>query len=205
MAAEAEEMAAPPAQPDEIEGSRARAYLLLATLLARPPSGALLAELATLRGDGTPWGDALSALAATARATDPDAVDREYHRLFIGVQRGELVPYASYYVTGFLHDRPLVAVRQDMAVYGIARSDGVGEPEDHVAALLEMMGGLVEGRFGPPAPVDRQRRFFERHLKKWAPAFFRDLESAEAGRFYRPVGTLGLLLLAIEGEAFGLE
>jgi TorA maturation chaperone TorD len=203
-------MDAATAERDEIDHPRAQGYLLLSALLARPPDARLLARLGTLRSDGSAWGDALEALGDAARETAAEAADREFHRLFIGVSRGELVPYASYYVTGFLHDRPLVAVRRDMEALGIARQPGTAEPEDHAAALLEMMGGLIDGRFGGaepglPAPVARQRRFLEAHLLGWAPLFFRDLAAANAAGFYRPVGALGLLLLDIERQAFGFE
>jgi TorA maturation chaperone TorD len=201
----AQAMAATATPPDDIDAGRAQSYLLLATLLSRPPDAALLRSLSGLRGDGAAWGEGLDRLAAAAAADSAAAVEREHQRLFIGVLRGELVPYASYYVTGFLHDRPLVAVRQDMDALGIARRAGVGEPEDHIAALLEIMAGLIDGRFGSAAPVARQRAFFERHLLPWAPTFFRDLEKAEAARFYRPVGALGLLLLEIERQAFEHE
>lgn len=195
---------------DETERSRAQGYLLLSRLLAKVPDQPLLERLSGLNSDSTEWGDALASLAAAASGTTVTEADREFHRLFIGFQRGELVPYASYYVTGFLHDRPLVAVRRDMVTLGIARRADVHEPEDHIAALLEMMAGLIEGRFGRsggavPAPVSRQRQFFEAHLLGWAPLFFRDLETAGAANFYRPVGALGLLLLDIERQAFGLE
>lgn len=203
-------MGAATAERDEIDHPRAQGYMLLSALLARPPDAVLLARLGTLRSDGSAWGDALEALGGAARETSVEAADREYHRLFIGVSRGELVPYASYYLTGFLHDRPLVAVRRDMEALGITRRPGTGEPEDHAAALLEMMAGLIDGRFGGagpglPAPVARQRRFLEAHLLGWAPLLFRDLVAADAARFYRPVGALGLLLLDIERQAFGFE
>jgi TorA maturation chaperone TorD len=52
----------------------------------------------------------------------------EYQDLFIGLARGELVPYGSYYLTGFLHEKPLSKLRQDMARLGVEREDGVAEP-----------------------------------------------------------------------------
>lgn len=186
---------------DDIDAPRAQAYLLLATLLARPPEQALLDRIAGLRSDGTAWGEALGALGRAALPAGE--VEREYNRLFIGLSRGELMPYASYYRTGFLNDRPLVDLRADMARLGIVRSSEVKEPDDHIAGLLEMMAGLIDGRFSEPAP-DRQRAFFERHLAPWAPQFFRDLEKAEAARFYRPVGALGNLLMEIEQSAFAM-
>ena len=189
---------------DRIEMFRAQAYGLLATLLARPPSSDLLERLASLEGDQTDWGRALAALAGAASATDAAAAEREYNRLFIGVQRGELVPYASFYVTGFLHDRPLVRVREDLARLGIARTDATREPEDHVAVLLEIMAGLIDGRFGEPAGREEQLGFFDRHVSNWMGRFFSELESAPSARFYRPVAVAGALLLEIEQDAFAL-
>ena len=104
--------------------------------------------LAGLRGDATPLGQALAGLAAAAAArTTPTAVAREYFALFIGVGRGELLPYASYYLTGFLHERPLAELRGTLAGLGIARAAGVAEPEDHLGFCCEVMAGLLEGRF----------------------------------------------------------
>ncbi len=189
----------------DVDAARARAYLLLAALLARPPSTELLGAVAALRGDAaTPWGRALEGLAAAAGGLTPRDAEREFNRLFVGVSRGELMPYASFYRTGFLHDRPLIDLRLDMTRLGIARSPEVKEPEDHIAAVLEMMGGLIQGRFGAAAPTRAQRAFFERHLLPWAPGFFRDLEAARSARFYRTVGALGILLLEIEQSGFTL-
>ena len=192
-------------EPDDVDPARAQAYLLLAALLARPPSAELLETVAGIRVDGTtPWGQALARLAAAAADLAPRDAEREFNRLFIGVSRGELMPYASFYRTGFLHDRPLIELRLDMTRIGIARSPEVKEPEDHVAAVLEMMGGLIEGRFGAAAPTRAQRTFFERHLAPWAGRFFRDLEAARSARFYRTVGAVGILLLDIEQSGFNL-
>src|SRR5215510_3779222 len=91
---------------DEIEAGRAQEYALLAALLARAPDAGLLERLARLRGDPSPLGVAHAALAEAAQ-TDAGKVQREYFDLFIGLGRGELLPYGSYYLTGFLHERPL--------------------------------------------------------------------------------------------------
>ena len=149
-------------------------------------------------------GAAIDAVAAAARATDVGTVEQEYNDLFIGLARGELMPFASYYRTGFLYDKPLVTLRADMERLGIAQAEGAGDPEDHVGALAEMMAGLILGAFGAPVPLAEQRRFFDTHLAPWAGRFFADLERAEAARFYRPVGTFGRLFVAIEIEGFAL-
>jgi TorA maturation chaperone TorD len=91
-----------------------------------------------------------------------------------------------------------------MARLGIGRRDDVPEPEDHIAALCEMMAGLITGAFGEPASLDEQRRFFTRHLASWAPRFFEDLQAARAAVLYMPVGRIGRIFIAIEAEAFGM-
>ncbi|MBV8089725.1 MAG: molecular chaperone TorD family protein, partial [Alphaproteobacteria bacterium] len=129
-------------------------------------------------------------------------VAREYFDLFIGVGRGELLPYGSYYLTGFLHERPLARLRADLVRLGIERVDGRGEPEDHAAILCEIMAGLVVGEFA--APTQRQHQFFEQHLAPWMARFFADLEAAPRAKFYCPVGAIGRLFIDIETAAFAL-
>jgi TorA maturation chaperone TorD len=174
-------------------------------LLAKPPEQPLLESVGALGGDESELGRAIQALAAAARGTTPDSVKDEYFELFIGIGQGELVPYGSYYLTGFLHEKPLARLRGDMGRLGIARADGVKEPEDHIAALCEMMSGLITGAFSDgPVDLEEQRGFFEQHIGCWAPRFFEDLEAAKAAAFYMPVGTIGRLFMAIESEAFDM-
>lgn len=182
---------------------RAETYILLAMLLSAPPKRDVLDMVSDLPGDESPVGSAVRALSAAARAVTPAVLEREYHDLFIGTATGELIPYASYYLTGSLYTKPLASLRVDMARLGIARSGKVNEPEDHIAAECEMMAGLILGSFADaPASLDEQRRFFETHLAPWAGRFFADLEAAQAARFYMPVGRLGRELMEIEAQAF---
>jgi len=181
---------------------RADAYDLLGALLARPPDRALIARVAALSGDASPIGQAIGALSRVARATTEQAAEREYHALFIGLARGELLPYASYYLTGFLHEKPLALLREDMGRLGIARAERVHEPEDNIASLCEMMAGLIRGRFGAPADLATQRDFWNRHLGPWAGHFFSDLEEAKGSVLYAPVGALGRAFMEIERDAF---
>jgi TorA maturation chaperone TorD len=187
---------------DEVDAARAQEYALLSVLLARAPDAALLERLATLRGDPSPLGLAHAALAEAADRTTAERVEREYFDLFIGLGRGELLPYGSYYLTGFLHERPLARLRADLGEIGIERSPGQAEPEDHAAILCEIMAGLVSRRF--PAPPSADRALFEQHLAPWIGRFFADLERAEAADVYRRVGTLGRLFMEIETDAFAL-
>ncbi len=178
---------------------------MLARFLARPPDEALLRLVAGFEADETDLGRGLGALARVAARTSAPAAAQEYFELFIGIGRGELVPYGSFYRTGFLHDRPLARVRADMARLGIARAYEVREPEDHIAALCEMMAGLIAGDFGEPLDVAGQRAFFDAHLAPWAERFFSDLEAARAAVLYAPVGTIGRVFMGIEVTAFGME
>lgn len=181
---------------------RADLYDLLGALLARPPSADLLGRVRTLGGDASPIGQSVSALARLARRMTPQGVKSEYDDLFIGLVRGELLPYASYYLTGFLNEKPLALLRRDMARSGIARSPEIKEPEDHIASICEMMAGLIRGRFGQPADLPGQRDFFAAHIAPWADHFFADLEGAKSAVLYAPVGAIGRAFVGIEREAF---
>lgn len=184
---------------------RVQFYRFLARFLAAPPDEALLRLSAGLTGDDTDVGRALNALARVAAQATPATAASEYQDLFIGIGRGELLPYGSYYLTGFLNEKPLAKLRQDMAALGIARVEAVKEPEDHIAALCEMMAGLIDGGLGASAGLGEQRTFFQAHLAPWATRFFENLETADSAVLYRPVGTLGRLFMAIEATAFRME
>ena len=187
--------------PDE-DLLRANTYALLANLLRTRPDDRTLTELSNLESDDGEIGEAVEALVGAAREATPEAVDDEYHDLFIGVGVAELTPYASYYLTGFVYEKPLAKLRVEMARLGIAKADDVGEPEDHIAALLEMMCGLITGAFGAPADVALQRAFFDDHIAPWGERFFEDLEAASSATFYKPVGAIGRLFMRVESEAF---
>jgi TorA maturation chaperone TorD len=196
------QMASTSGDADEVDAARAQEYALLSVLLARAPDAALLERVARLRGDATPLGLAHVALAEAASRSSVERVEREYFDLFIGLGRGELLPYGSYYLTGFLHERPLARLRADLSRLGIERTEGEAEPEDHAAILCEIMAGLASRRF--PAPPGADREMFERHLAPWIERFFADLEQADAADLYRPIGTLGRVFTQIESEAFAL-
>jgi len=191
-------------QLTEEDRTRAQLYALFGRLLTSAPSAELLNQIAGFAGDESELGQALAALAATARKLDPQRVADEYQDVLVGVTRGEVVPYASYYLTGILHAKPLANLRGDMAKLGIAHTEGVPEPEDHIGSLCEMMAGLITGAFDAAADLAEQRRFFNAHVVTWAPRFFADLEAAKSAAFYMPVGKLGRTFIDIETQAFAL-
>ena len=187
---------------DEVDAARAQEYALLASLLLRAPDAKLLSQLTGLRGDASPLGLAHVGLADAAGRVRLETVEREFFALFIGIGRGEVLPYGSYYLTGFLHERPLARLREDLATMGVARADDIAEPEDHAGILCEIMAGLCSGAL--PAPEGSDRVIFEKHMAPWIGRFFADVERAEAAEFYRSVGLLGRTLIALEAEAFAL-
>ncbi|MCZ0812710.1 MAG: TorD/DmsD family molecular chaperone [Pseudomonadota bacterium] len=191
------------AQEDRL---RADLYDFLGVLLAGPPNQTLLDQSAKLSGDETDLGTAIGALSRIAQHTRQPAVEREFNALFIGLGRGELLPYASYYLTGFLNEKPLAALRRDMAARSMTRAENVYEPEDNIASLMEMMAGMITGRFGaPPASLSDQKTFFNKHVGPWAGHFFSDLEAAKNSVFYAPVGAVGRVFMDIEAEGFRMS
>jgi TorA maturation chaperone TorD len=187
---------------DEIDQLRAAEYDLLSLLLGKAPDTETLSRIATIKGDASDLGMAHVELAAAAEM-DGYRANREFFDLFIGLGRGELLPYGSYYLTGFLHERPLARVREDFDLLGIERAGPSREPEDHIAILLEVMAGLARGEFDTDFAT--QARFFERHLKPWAARMFADLEMSQSAKFYRSVGRVGRVFMELETEAFTLS
>lgn len=185
--------------------ARAQIYQLLGSLLSNPPSSELLKGLATLQGDDTPIGTASRNLAALAQRTGPEDAEREFNNLFVGLTRGELLPYASYYLTGFLNEKPLANLRTDLLSRGISTRDDVKEPEDHMGILCEIMAGIISGEFDGASDIASQKAFFEAHLAKWARLFFTDLEEAQNAIFYAPVGSLGRAFMTVEADAFAIQ
>lgn len=188
--------------PDETDLARAQEYSLLSSLLLRSPSADFLQQLTLLRGDATELGRAHAALGKAASRAETNAVAREHFTLFSGVGRAELLPYASYYLTGFVQGRPLANLRQTLAQLEIERAEGQSEPEDHAGILLEIMAGLVIGSLGASAGADRE--FFGTHLGPWITRFFSDLERTPSASFYASVGSLGRTFMEIELRGFEL-
>jgi TorA maturation chaperone TorD len=192
-----------PAPIDEIELARAQEYFLLARLLRHAPDARLLSELAQLRGDVSGIGMARMQLAEAAVRYTEAEVASEYFVLFIGIGRGELLPYASFYLTGFLHEKPLAYLREDLGQLGIERADGNFDPEDHLGLLLEVMGGFADGTF--EADLSRQQQFFDRHIAPWAERCFADIGVSPSANFYKAVANLGGCFIDLERQAFRID
>jgi len=184
------------------EPPRANAWSLLGRLLASPPDETVLEMLSRLDGAQLGGDNLLAAtwdmLAQAAAKSSPAGLEDEYQDLFIGVGRGELMPYGSWYLTGFLMEQPLARLRDELRMLGFKRREGVTEPEDHAAALCDVMAMICSG--DDAAPVEVQSGFFSRHIAPWMGRFFRDMQQAPSARFYRAVGQLGEQYVALEGQ-----
>lgn len=201
-AAGSAEQTAPVVEPeDQVRGNT---YSLLGHLLAAPPDQKTLELLASIDpgpdNAETLLGAAWQMLQTAAARTTVQQLDDEYHELFIGIGRGELIPYGSWYVTGFLMEQPLATLRADLERMGFERQEGVREPEDHAAALCEVMSICVAG--SDAISLEQQAAFFARHMAPWIGRFFRDMQQARSARFYRAVGQLGEQFIDVETQAF---
>lgn len=183
---------------------RAAAYGMLAALLRAVPDAALLAQVAQFT-DVDDGGDemalSMSLLGLAAERCSADSVNDEYHALFIGLGRGELVPYGSFYMTGFLMEKPLGDLRDDLDRLGFEREAEVHEPEDHVAALCEVMAMLIQEGGG----TETQRGFFVPHIDSWFEQFFTEMSAAKNAVFYKAVARFGMAFLAIEKRYLSVE
>lgn len=188
----------------EEQARRAGMYSVLAALLRDVPGEEVLDFVARLQADEEAGKSelalALNMLSLASRHSSAESLRDEYHALFIGLGRGELVPYGSWYQTGFLMEKPLALLRADLARLGFERSDDVREPEDHIAALCEVMAMLIQ----EGVEIERQIQFFNTHIGNWADAFFRDLGEARSAVFYKSVARFGTAFLSLDARYLSL-
>lgn len=190
------------ASPEDV--GRQIVYSFLAKVLYGAPRADLHETAASFAGSDTDLGRAFAAFGDALDSADLPTVGQEYHDLFIGVGRGELLPFGSYYLTGFLNEKPLADLRADLAELGFERAMGVSEPEDHIATLCDVMANLVADTAQGGATLYEQERFFSAHLKPWAGKFFADLQAAKKADLYRTIGEVGALFMQIEEEGFSM-
>ncbi len=191
----------------EEDRARSVTYGVLASLLSDIPHRDLLDYLCHISDPADAdkpgeIGEAWLALRLAAETANAVPLDDEYHALFIGLGRGEVVPYASWHMTGFLMDKPLSELRDDLRELGFEADPNRKEPEDHVAAICETLSILIQS---DDIEGFRQRRFFIRHLHPWGEKFFRELRSAPSADFYRAVGLLGERYMQLESQYLNIQ
>lgn len=191
---------------DQAQAVRAAVYELLASLLARQPDADVLERLRHIgevdTGDGRiamGW----ELMKQAALKTDLESIHEEYFALLLGLGRGELVPFGSWYMTGFLMEKPVAALRADLQRLGIERQEGVAESEDHIAALCDAMALII--RNPDEISLEVQQAFFNDHLAPWVGQFFHDMQDASSAHFYRSVGFFGESFFDFEQHLLGMQ
>ncbi len=185
---------------------RAGTWTMLGRLLAAAPDADLLQRLRAVDAENVEPQDALalawSKLREAADRSQREALDMEYQDVFIGVGSGEVTPYASWYLTGSLMDRPLVELRKDLRALGVERQAGVSDPEDHAAAVCDVMALAITDE---DVDFDWQRELFLRHVDQWMGRFFADLRAAPSADFYKTVGLFGEEFVRLEQRYFAMS
>jgi TorA maturation chaperone TorD len=197
------------ASPDQGEElARAELYGLLARLWVAPPDQALLAQFrvavtqAPVEGGHleAPWTELVGAM----RATDETRATAEYEVLFGGVGKPEVFLYGSYYLSGFLNEKPVAALRTDLAALGLARDEARGETEDHIAYGFEVMRYLIAGDDPAVCTLEQQRHFFRAHLQPWAERLCDAVQAHPAAVTWRAVAAFTRAFMQVETQAFDL-
>ena len=206
-----------PAQPirfsaapadDSEELARAELYGLLAGLWLAPPDAALLQQFrvavteAPQRGGHleAPW----SELVAAMRASTVEAAAAEHEALFHGVGRSEVMAYASFYLSGFLNEKPLAVLRDDLAALGLTRDANSLETEDHIAFVLEVMRWLIAGDDLAVCNLEQQRRFFRTHLQPWVGQLCGAVAAQPRAAVWRGVAAMTQAFVQVEAQGFDL-
>ena len=190
------------------ETARAEIYGLLAQLYYAPPPAELLSALrvavteAPARGAflEEPWRE----LVGVARAMDDAAIAGEYDALFGGVGKPDVYLFGSHYLSGFLNEKPLAALRDTLAALGLARDEAMPETEDHLAYLCEVMRYLIAGDDVGVSNLGTQQRFFNAHLRPWVEPFCDALEAHPGADFYRALAGFSRDFFAVEAQGLDL-
>lgn len=196
-----------PSSLDE-ETARAEIYGVLSALFYAAPSAELLEKLQVAVTQAPRAGAVLEAswgeLVGVARRLPLEAVKREYDALFGGVGRPEVYLFGSHYLSGFLNEKPLAVLRTDLEVLGLARDEAMGETEDHVAYLCEVMRYLIAGDDVAVANLTRQREFFSRHLQPWASGMCDTVMAHPKADFYRSLAGFSQAFISVETQGFDM-
>jgi TorA maturation chaperone TorD len=191
---------------DQAQVMRASVYELLGSLLARQPDEDTLQRLRNIGEVDASEGQIAMGWELMKQASlkfDQEAVHDEYFSLFLGVGRGELVPFGSWYITGFLMEKPVAVLRSELIRLGIERQEGVVESEDHIAALCDAMALII--RNSEEISLETQQQFFNDHLAPWVGRFFNDMQNAKAAHFYRSVGFFGESFIEFEQQLLDMQ
>lgn len=195
-------------EPFSEEIARAELYGLLARLWLAPPDAALLEQFRLAVTEApepggfleAPWQD----LVAQMRASTPASAQQEFAALFQGVGKPEVFPYASFFLAGFVNEKPLARLREDLAALGLTRDAAQFETEDHVSYVLEVMRYLIAGEGAAGANLAAQQRFFRAHVQPWIEALYQAVDAQPAARLWRAIAAMTWAFVQVESQAFDL-
>lgn len=195
-------------EPFDEEIARAELYGLLARLWLAPPDAALLEQFGVAVTEAAEAGGHLEApwqaLVAQMRATTVQSAREEFAALFQGVGKPEVFPYGSFFLAGFVNEKPLAQLRTDLAALGLTRDAAHFETEDHVSYVLEVMRYLIAGDDAAVSNLEQQRRFFRAHVQPWIEPLCQAVEAQPAARLWRAIAALTLAFVEVETQAFDL-
>lgn len=193
---------------DSEELARAELYGLLARLWLAPPDAELMTQFRVAVTEPPERGGHLEApwesLVAAMRATTLDAAAAEHEALFHGVGKPEIFAYGSFHLSGFLNERPLAALRADLAALGLTRDASALETEDHIAYLFEVMRYLIAGDDAAVCNLEQQRRFFRAHVQTWVERLCDTVEAHPLAHTWRAVAAMTRAFVLVETQAFDL-
>ena len=193
---------------DSEELARAELYGLLARLWLGPPDDELLTQFRVAVTEAPQSGGHLEApwqsLVAAMRATTSQAAASEYEALFGGVGKPEVFLYGSYYLAGFLHEKPLALLRDDLAALGLTRDETRGETEDHIACVFEVMRYLIAGDDVAVSNLEQQRRFFRAHVQTWVEQLLDAVQAQPQALLWREVAALTRTFVQVEAQGFDM-
>ncbi len=185
-------------QREQEQTLRTEIYLVLSALFRSAPSEEMIEFLTSLEVEPSESAmqKAWIALQQAAKDSNREALEDEYQDLFIGIGRGEVMPFGSWHMTGAMMEKPLAEIRHDLELLGFERDENVKEPEDHIAALCEVMSMLTGEE------EDLQQAVFNKHIAPWFNSFTQQLENAESASFYKPAAQLCEAFLTLEQVRF---
>lgn len=190
------------------ETARAEVYGLLAALYYAPPSAELLGQLRVAVTEAPAAGGFLEEpwrqFVGTVRELDDEQVASEYEALFGGVGKPEVYLFGSWYLSGFLNEKPLAALRSDLAALGLARDEAMPETEDHFACVCEVMRYLIAGDDVEVANLTQQQKFFSSHVQTWVPAMCEAISAHPKAKFYAALAGFTAAFVSVETQGFDL-
>lgn len=152
----------------------------------------------------TPLGFEFNELLRSIEQTSLKDINTEYDDAFIGVGKPDVMLYGSYYMAGFLNEKPLIALRDDLARLGLEADKTLTETEDHMAFLCEVMRHLILSD-DPPIAFEEQINFFRAHLAPWYEKLCDAVEMSGKTSFYKTVGRMTRVFFDVETQSFDFE